>query len=358
MPAWLFAALLLAAPPGDASRLVPDPDVPLAPAPLSSEGASVPTPERSLPVVPAGAAVLVAGGAVVATASRRRPDGSAPPGPGTALGLRPPDDVVVVFVPGHGSPGSAETFGDLVDLMGLDDEQVRHFDYRWTTGGPDHAAAARHADVGATARSLAAYLTGLSREGRPIHLVGYSKGGSAVAEFVEGIDRGTIAAVEGVRGATLLDPPMATGIHGVAQGLGRWVGLAHDGGYDPVECSFLWWDCIDHRVGLGSASGIDVAVVRSPDAALTNFADVPEGLAVHEAPSNGRSVWSALADGPAAAISAVNDAHVAVLGDPAVAACIVGQMGGAGCDLPAVGGIPLVAPLAASPGGTMTVRTV
>ena len=355
----LSAVLALSLAPGDATHLSPGPQ-PRDPV-VGSRIESGSSGRVASSAAASGAAAALAASALLSVAGRRKDGDDIDDldfSPAGALGLRPPRDVLVVFVPGHGSSSSSETFADLIDLMGLERDQARHFDYRWSADGPDHPDAASGATVDDTAGVLAAYLAGLSALGHPIHLVGHSKGGASIAELVEQWDRGFLPPVRGVVGATLLDPPMATGIHGTLQSVGRWFGLPHDGGYDPVECSFVVWNCTDFRDGLGASSGVDVAVIRSPDAAVTNFADHPEGLAVYEASDAGLSMWEAIRSGPFAAAAAAEHAHNAVLFDPGVAACIVGQMGSGPCPLSVAGAVPPSSAIAHGVGGSLAARTL
>jgi hypothetical protein len=364
-----LVALALAAPPGDASRLAPGPP-PTMPETVATVPGSVPGDPQGGPGLPAGGALVAVAGAVIVAARRRASLLTSAPHPAMALGLQPPDDVVVVFVPGYGSASSADTFGDLIDLMGLPEDQVRHFDYRWVGEGFDHAEAARSADVEDAAAALAGFTAGVAAGGREVHLVGHSKGGAVIAEMIEQWDRGRLPGVEGVTGATLLDPPLASGIHGLGQSAGRvldWLddqvpfidipGLPHDGGYNPMECSVGVFDCTDFRNGLGEASGVDVAVVRAPDAALTNFKDVPEGMSVYEVDTPGPSAVEQLPN-PFAALAAVVAAHRAVLHHPDVAACVVSRMSADACDLTDLSRPPSIAALSDRTGGTAFAKVV
>ena len=176
----LLVVLALAAPPGGASRLAPGPE----PTPPEIAGVEAPVPVQApggFPIAPGGGAIVVAAGALVAAARRRASLLASPPTPSLGLGLKPPEDVIVVFVPGYASPSSAETFSELIDLMGLPDAQVRHFDYRWVNGFTDHAEAARSSDVGEAAAALSGFAAGVAGGGHEVHLVGHSKGGAVIA---------------------------------------------------------------------------------------------------------------------------------------------------------------------------------
>ena len=56
--------------------------------------------------------------------------------------------------------------------------------------------------------------------------------------------------------------------------------------------------------------------MRNPQAAITNFADVPEGLRVYEASDGGPGFMETLLTRPWDLCSRVTDAHLAVLDDP------------------------------------------
>ncbi len=327
IPALALTLALLTEPvPGDGLRLAPDPVV--GPSPAS---ATVATSTPSAPALPFPAALAgVVAGIVALAASTwaaRREDEQAAAGPGEPL---------VVFVSGHGSPPAPGVFAHLVAMMGIDPAQARYFDYRWADGGTDHTQASQGATIDETADALAGYLAGLAALGRPIYLVGYSKGGAGIAELVARWDRGQPGAAR-VQGAALLDPPMASGIHGFLQSLGTlWGPLADDGGYEPVRCSF--WECEDSRDHLGEASGVQVMVVRNPQSGVANFADVPEGLRVYEASDGGPGLLETLFRRPWAIVNRIGSAHNAVLHDPRVADCIVGEIRQTGaCSLPEAG---------------------
>jgi len=270
------------------------------------------------PAAPAALAVAAAVAAAVALARRD---------PGAALGLEPPHDAVVVFVPGHGQGEASAAFGNLIDMMGLDPDDARYFDYRWVTGQADPVEASEHAGIDDSVRGLNAYLGAVSGEGRPVWLVGFSKGGATVADLIGAWDDGAFGPAGVVEGAFLLDPPIAAGAQGWLQSLGRAYGpIPDDGGYDPVQCGFLWWGCHDERAHLGEASGIDVVVVRNPKAGITSFGDHPDGLRVLNAPDGGPGFWEQAWRDPLGLPGRVAAAHDGVLDDPAVAQCLVAEM--------------------------------
>jgi len=239
---------------------------------------------------------------------------------------------------------------------------VHYFDYRWAVGTPDHAGATYHATVGETAAALTGYVNGLASSGRPVFLVGFSKGGVTVAEAVAEWDRTGFRA-PGVSGAVILDAPMAGGPRGWLQSLGSRLGIVpNDGGYDPVDCVVgpLW--CRDSRDGLGERSRVPVAVVRNPKAWITNFDDIPDGLRVYDAPDRGSGFLGTMLQRPWSLPSRVFAAHEAVLHDQDVADCIVAEMRTPGtCGLSRAGRPPgpavwpFTGRLPMSPGGSMAI---
>lgn len=317
----LLAAALLTEPvPADGLRLAPDPSPP-----TTTAAVVVPAAPPGSPRVPLGTALagLAAGITALAVGAARRPRPQA----------QPTGEPLVVFVPGHGSHPAPVVFNHLVRLMGIDRSQARYFDYRWADGGAGHLQASRNATIDETADALAGYLAGLGESGRPVYLVGFSKGGAGIAELVSRWDRGEPAAA-GVRGAVLLDPPIAGGLHGLLQSLGTlWGPLPDDGGYQPVHCRLT--GCEDYRAHLGEASGIAVLVVRNPASRVANFSDIPPGLRVYDVNDGGPGLSSLLFTRPWALPGRISEAHNAVLHDPAVAACIVAEMRRPGsCTLP------------------------
>jgi len=320
----LSLALLAQPAPGDALRLAPDPASGPSPVPAAVTPAAPAAPWSTLPAalaaLGAGIAALAAG-----TLAQRRQEEAA----GTLYSGEP----LVVFVSGHGSSPAPGVFAHLARMMGLVPGQARFFDYRWAAGGTGHVAASQGADIDDAADALAGYVAGLASLGRPIYLVGHSKGGASIAELVGRWDRGQPGSAA-VQGAALLDPPMASGIHGWLQSLGtRWGPLADDGGYDPRSCSF--WRCEDDRDHLGRASGVEVVVVRNPRSGVASFGDAPAGLRVYDAADGGPGLLATLLTRPWALFRRIAEAHNAVLHDQAVADCIAAEMRRPGtCSLP------------------------
>jgi hypothetical protein len=266
----------------------------------------------------------VAAGAALSWRRRHDRLPTAVPSPGEALALEPPEDTLVVFVPGHGN--GPEVFDDLIDEMGLRDDQVRFFDYRLATEDVDVVDGSERASVEEAADALNGYLAGLSSLGRPMYVVGYSKGGAVAAELLGRWDDGAAGPADAVGGVALLDPPLATGPHGWLQSLGRAVDvIPDDGGYDPVSCTFLSFGCDDQRDFLGWGAGIDPAVIRNPKSGITSFGDSPRGLRIYDAPDAGPAVGS-LWWKPWEMPGRMAEAHRAVLEDAAVADCLVAEM--------------------------------
>jgi hypothetical protein len=336
----LVIALFADPVPADGVRLAPDP----APA-ASAAVATVPVPGMPAGLrLPAAAGGAAAGLAALAAARWR--------------GRRPEEDdaePLVVFVSGHGNGSPAGLFSGMVALMGLDPGQDRYYDYRWADGGRNHQLASEYASIDETADALDGYLAGLADQGRPIYLVGFSKGGTGIAELVARWDGQDPGAAHGVVGAALLDPPMASGLQGWLQSVGTaWGPIPDDGGYNPVKCDRQ--GCVDTRVRLGEASGVEVVVMRNPQAAVTNFADVPEGLRVYEASDGGPGFMATLFTHPWDLVSRVTDAHLAVLDDPRVAECIAAEIAGSGaCPLPVPGQHPPAGLIGHGPGYALKV---
>lgn len=311
--------------PGDGTRLAPDPEPDPGPVSISEAGRVgeplLPADDPLLPITVVGTAA-----AVLAAGLRRRTGAGLAPGDALALDPKP----LVVFVPGHGSTGSA-VFDDLIDMMDLEPEDYAVFDYRWVAEDPDHVRASQEASIDGTADALNAFLAGLAALGRPLYLVGHSKGGAGIAELTARWDGGSPGRVEQVMGAALLDPPISGGLQGVLQSVGRfWGPLPDDGGYDPADCSWFGLRCTDTRDHLGEASDVEVLVIRNPKAGITNFDDRPEGLRIMDVPDDGPGPLAALLSDPFGYPSRVSEAHDSVLHDLRVAECIVEEMSAPG----------------------------
>ena len=264
-----------------------------------------------IPLAPASGAGL--GGAVIASAvlARRRHAG-------LTSGSQDP---LFVYVPGHG--GDPRGFDDLAKRIGADGDDVRVFDYRWAWPSDDPIEASQRATTDDAADALGAYLAALGTDGRPIYLVGHSKGGAVITEVVARWDEHPTIGVEGVVGATILDPPISSGPLGLLQSLGWLHGnTADDGLFDPVRCG--WTGCRDIRDGLGRTSGVEVVIVRNPDAGFTNFRDRPDGVRVYDL-NDGRGGMLGRFPNIFAMWSRMGEAHNSVLHSDTVAACIAAE---------------------------------
>jgi len=272
------------------------------------------TPDRGAPThgtLFAGVAAALLAALRAAAAQRRRDIASIP---------STPPDMVVLFVSGFDQPPESE-FAQLIEWMKLSPDQVRYFDYRWVKPVDDHEAATRRAGNGELVDGLHAHLAGMAAmSDRPIYLVGFSKGGAAIAGLLKRWDGHPADAVPSVVGAALLDPPISGRLFGALQSVGSFISvLPNDGGYTPTHCGFLGhFGCHDTRVDLGKDSGVEVVVFRHEDSQLANFRDHPEGLRVYE-----------LEDGLPSGLGfsdRITTAHKAVFASPEVAACIAHEM--------------------------------
>jgi hypothetical protein len=304
--------------------------------------------------LPAGGLIGLAGIAAALAALQRRDDLS--PGAGLALEAGP----IIVFVPGHGQPPGSSAFADLIEYMEVQSEDVRHFDYRLVDGSSDASQASEDVRIDDAATGLNAYLDGVAGDGRQIYLVGFSKGGATIAELVADWDAGRWGPADSVIGAALLDPPISAGAHGWLQSLGRhWGPVPDDGGYDPVQCTFLGFGCSDRRAGLGERSDVEVVVVRNPKAGVTSFADRPAGLRIYDAADEGPTILGQLARNPLGIAGRIAEAHDAVLHDQRVAACVMAEIRSGRCDLPERSASPplpnLRRPAVRAPGGQKVV---
>jgi hypothetical protein len=264
-----------------------------------------------IPLAPAGSAGL--GGAVIAGAvlARRRH-------PGSASGLQDP---LFVYVPGHG--GDPRGFDDLAGRIGVDGDDLRVFDYRWAWPSNDPVESSRRATADDAADALGAYLAALGADGRPIYLVGHSKGGAVITEVVARWDQHPTIGVDAVVGATILDPPISSGPLGLLQSLGWFHGdTADDGLFDPMRCG--WTGCRDIRDGLGQKSGVEIVIVRNPDAGFTNFRDRPDGVRVYDLDDGGGGMLGRFPN-IFGMWNRMGEAHNSVLHNDTVAACIAAE---------------------------------
>lgn len=259
------------------------------------------------------------------------------------------DDPLIVFVTGHGNdPGD---FDALRAQMGVDAADAVVFDWRAARLDADHATASKVASIDEAAGDLHSLLSGLSHLERPIYLIGFSKGGAAIAELVAWWDQDPSLRLDAVYGAALLDPPIAGGPIGLLQGAGRLIpAIPDNGGFHRHRCDD--GECRDVLDGLGRESGIEVVVIQNPDAMITNLVDPPDSLRVYELHDDGGSPaarelipapWepSLAATVPALPLLAglwrsgrrAAEAHSSVLEAPQVAACVEAEARSPGsCD--------------------------
>lgn len=266
-------------------------------------------PDRTLFFAGAAAALLAAFHS--AAAQRKRQIAAIPTAPA---------DLTVLFVAGFDQPPESE-YAQLVQWLGLKDDQIRYFDYRLVEPVDDHEAATRRAENDELVDGLHSYLAGMaSMSDGPIYLVGFSKGGAGIARLLKRWDLHPATAVPSVVGAALLDPPISGGVAGMLQSAGSFLSrLPNDGGYRPSHCRLLGQlGCHDTRVDLGKRSGVEVVVFRHEDAQLANFGDHPDGLRIYEL-EGGLPAGLGLGE-------RISTAHKAVFTSPAVAACIAQEM--------------------------------
>ena len=290
---------------------------------------AVPTPrsrrERSGgPYWPVGGAGL--GGVAVAGAvlARRR----------TRVRDRSGQSPIFVYVPGHG--GDPDGFSDIADRIGIESGDLRVFDYRWAWPSGDRIEASRRASTGDAADALSAYLAALGEDGRPIYLVGHSKGGAVITEVVARWDAHPEMRIAAVTGTTILDPPIAAGPLGVLQSIGWFHSdTADDGMFDPIRCG--WNGCRDVRNGLGGRSGVEVVMVRNPDARFTNFWGDPDGVRVYDLHDGSGDMLDPFPNLPDM-WRRMGEAHNSVLHSDVVADCIAAEAAATGsCEWPGGG---------------------
>lgn len=279
-----------------------------------------------IPLAPTGGLGLGGAAIVAATMVRRRRAG-------TSSGSQDP---LFVYVPGHG--GGADGFDDLAGMMGVGSVDIRAFDYRWAWPSDDPLAASQRVPTNNAADALGEYLAMLASEGRPIYLVGHSKGGAVITELVGRWDGDPSTGVDSVIGATILDPPIASGPLGLLQSLGWFHGDTPDDGlFNPVQCG--WSGCRDIRDGLGGRSGVEVVIVRNPDAVVTNLYAHPDDVRVYDLDDGGGSPFARFPR-VLAMLSRVGDAHNSVLHSDTVADCIAAEAESVGsCSWPTANGI-------------------
>ena len=300
----------------DVDGLVPADGValdPVAPVVVPVDLPRAPDPPRrsSTPLGFGSLAVVGALGAGVVAARRRR------------RSMEP------LFVVVHGNGGSAQDFDLLLDQLSVDSFDVVAFD--WSTVAPASTSteASRVASTEEAAVELDTLVRELSRDHGNIYTIHHSKGGAAGVAMIAALDDGTRPAIDGYRGAALLDPAIAAGGLGAVQSLGSMsTAIPDNGGFNPVGCTSD--GCRDRRVDLGVASGVEVVAIRNPDAVVTSFWDEPDGLRVFDLVDDGRPsalwFWSY----PPLFATRVSEAHGSVLKHWTVADCISAEVARAG----------------------------
>jgi pimeloyl-ACP methyl ester carboxylesterase len=301
---------------GDTSDLVPGDGLGLDPVPAAVLPVELPrSPNRSsrssLPLgVGALGAVSALGAGLVAERRRRR-------------SMEP----LLVLV--HGNGGSAEDFDPLLDELSIETFDVVVFDWRTASAATTSMEASRVASTEAAAIELDELLRSLSEDHGNIYTILHSKGGAAGVAMIAALDDGTRPAIDGYRGAALLDPAIARGILGAVQRLGSISTYIPDnGGFDPVVCTSE--GCHDRREHLGVASGVEVIAIRNPDAVITSFWDRPEGLRVFDLVDDGKPSALWFWHIPPLFRYRVVEAHGSVLEHWAVADCISAEIAGGG----------------------------
>lgn len=297
----------------------------IGPPPQAAPTQPPPVGSKVIELIPA---ILAAAAGLLGVGGLRR-DAADTITPGDALRLSAPPRLQVVFVPGHGDAHASRVFHEMVAMLGLDPANVHYFDYRWIIPFEDHAWAARVAPADLTALTLNDFLTEVAADGDQIYVVAFSKGGASLAELIARWDRGSLQGPnDAVVGAALLDPPIADGLAGWMQSLGRALtDIPNDGGYDPVECLVLRFECVDTRVELGRPSGVEVVVIQNPKAGLTNLGTArPDGLRVVDVEDDGPGPLATLLSMGILAPVRIARAHRSVRRSPAVARCINAEM--------------------------------
>ncbi|MEA2010736.1 MAG: hypothetical protein U9N78_08530, partial [Actinomycetota bacterium] len=107
---------------------------------------------------------------------------------------------------------------------------------------------------------------------------------------------------------------------------------ADDGLFNPVRCG--WTGCVDIRDGLGERSGVEVVIVRNPDAGFTNFWGRPDDVRVYDLDDGGGSMLRRFPD-VVGMWQRMGEAHNSVLHSDTVADCIASEAKAVGsCDWP------------------------
>jgi pimeloyl-ACP methyl ester carboxylesterase len=229
----------------------------------------------------------------------------------------------------HGNGGSAASFDPLLDQLSVESFNVVAFDWRTTTPAATSTDASTVASTEAAALELDKLLRELSKDHGNIYTIHHSKGGAVGVAMIAALDDGTRPAIDGYRGAALLDPAIAAGPLGTLQRFGTFSSrLPDNGGFDPVACSSD--GCRDRRDHLGEASGVEVIAIRNPDGVVSSFRDRPDGLRVFDLVDDGKPSALWFSGAPLLFVLRVSEAHGSVLKHWSVADCISAEVGIAG----------------------------
>jgi len=237
------------------------------------------------------------------------------------------DEPLIVLV--HGDGGSPADFNYLIDEMNVDPSRIVSFDYSDVYGVGSSTSSSRTVSTAAAADALDSLLRDLSEQNSNIYSIHHSRGGAVGVEMIANIDEGSRPPIDGYRGASLLDPAIASGFVGELQSIGGSSiplldRIPDDGGFDPIRCDVD--GCRDVREHLGHNAGVEVVAIKNPDAVVTNFEGSPEGLRTFELADNKPSaLWYFLVN-PIFGAMRSSEAHGSVLADERVAACVAAEI--------------------------------
>ena len=234
-----------------------------------------------------------------------------------------------LFVLVHGNGGSAGSFDPLLEQLSVGPFSVVAFDWRLAGTGISSSDASKTITTEVAARELDALLRDLSEDHGNIYTIHHSKGGAVGVAVIAALDDGSRPAIDGYRGAALLDPAIAAGRLGDVQRFGVFTAYIPDnGGFDPVVCTSE--GCRDRREHLGGVSGVEVIAIRNPDAVITSFWDQPEGLRVYDLVDDGKPSALWFWNTPWMFSARVSEAHGSVLEHWIVADCISAEVARSG----------------------------
>jgi hypothetical protein len=301
---------------GDVEGLVPGDGVALDPVPTAVVPVDLPqapggSPRPAFPLAAGALATAgVLGAGMVAERRRRR-------------SMEP------LFVLVHGNGGSAEDFDPLLEQLSVETFSVVAFDWRTASASATSTEASKVASAEAAALELDELVRDLSKDHGNIYTLHHSKGGAAGVAMIAALDDGTRPVIDGYRGAALLDPAIAGGRLGAVQRFGSFsTHIPDNGGFDPIGCTSD--GCRDRREHLGVSSGVEVVVIRNPDAVVTSFWDRPEGLRVFDLVDDGKPSALWFWNNPLIFAGRVSDAHRSVLEHWTVADCISAEVANPG----------------------------